>query len=198
MRWGRTRCWCRAAKRRRRLAISASTKLSLPTSLPPEASLKLPGERSESMAVPPAPVTDRLSMEVAELKKELAGMRHAITRTAYAPAQWIGVSQDLSDASAAFTAAEVSAELAREIVMAAGGRLDPPRLHRRCRPAPTPATPALRPSVGPSRFRQDDSPGQTCSRLRSGRPPARSAALHRYAPRRRRRSATLQIGRAHV
>jgi flagellar biosynthesis protein FlhF len=100
----------------------------LPTSLLPEASLKLPGERSESMAVPPSPVTDRLSIEVAELKKELAGMRHAITRTAYAPAQWIGVSPDLSDAYAALTAAEVSAELAREIVQAAGDRLNGHRL----------------------------------------------------------------------
>src|SRR5450759_5159494 len=51
---------------------------------PAEASLKLPGERGESMAVAPAPLGDRLSMEVAELKKELEGMRHAITRTAYA------------------------------------------------------------------------------------------------------------------
>ena len=55
-------------------------------------------------------------------------MRHAITRTAYAPTQWIGVSQDLSDAYAALTAAEVSAELAREIVQAAGDRLNGQRL----------------------------------------------------------------------
>jgi flagellar biosynthesis protein FlhF len=49
-------------------------------------------------------------------------MRRAITRTAYAPAQWVGVSQDVSDAYAALTAAEVSADLAREIVQAAGDR----------------------------------------------------------------------------
>jgi flagellar biosynthesis protein FlhF len=55
-------------------------------------------------------------------------MRHAITRTAYAPAQWIGVSQDLSDAYAMLTAAELSAELAREIVQAAGDRLNGQRL----------------------------------------------------------------------
>ena len=71
---------------------------------------------------------DRLSMEVAELKKELEGMRRAITRTAYAPSQWIGVSQDISDAYAALTAAEVSPELAREIVQAAGDRLNGHRL----------------------------------------------------------------------
>jgi flagellar biosynthesis protein FlhF len=55
-------------------------------------------------------------------------MRHAITRTAYAPAQWIGVSPDLSDAYAMLTAAELSAELAREIVQAAGDRLNGQRL----------------------------------------------------------------------
>jgi flagellar biosynthesis protein FlhF len=49
-------------------------------------------------------------------------MRRAITRTAYAPAQWIGVSQDVSDAYAALTAAEVSGDLAREIAQAAGDR----------------------------------------------------------------------------
>src|ERR1039457_57477 len=92
---------------------------------PAEAALRLPGERSEA---PHAPANDRLSTAVAEPKKELEGMRHAITRTAYAPAQWIGVSQDLSDAYAMLTAAELSAELAREIVQAAGDRLNGHRL----------------------------------------------------------------------
>jgi flagellar biosynthesis protein FlhF len=91
---------------------------------PAEASLNLPGERAEPFTVPQAPPGNRLSTEVAELKKELEGMRHAITRTAYAPTQWTGVSPDFSDAYAALTAAEVSAELAREIVQAAGDRLD--------------------------------------------------------------------------
>ena len=95
-----------------------------PAVAPADASLKLPGERGESIPVPPAPLGGRLSVEVAELKKELAGMRRAITRTAYAPAQWIGVSQDISDAYAALTAAEVPADLAREIVQAAGDRLN--------------------------------------------------------------------------
>jgi flagellar biosynthesis protein FlhF len=85
-----------------------------------EASLPLPGEPA---ATPPLPQPDRLSMEVAELKRELEGMRRAITRTTYAPAQWVGVSQDVSDAYAALTAADVSAELAREVVQAAGDRV---------------------------------------------------------------------------
>jgi flagellar biosynthesis protein FlhF len=95
---------------------------------PAEATLRLPGELREATPVPQAPASNRLSSEVAELKKELEGMRHAITRTAYAPAQWIGVSPDLSDAYAMLTAAELSAELAREIVQAAGDRLNRQRL----------------------------------------------------------------------
>jgi flagellar biosynthesis protein FlhF len=95
---------------------------------PAEATLRLPAERSEAIPVPQAPAGNRLSAEVAELKKELEGMRHAITRTAYAPAQWIGVSQELSDAYAVLTAAELSAELAREIVQAAGDRSNGQRL----------------------------------------------------------------------
>src|SRR5215471_3867933 len=56
-----------------------------------EASLSLPGESAPAAAPP-----DRLSTEVAELKRELEGMRRAITRTVCAPAQWVGVSQDVS------------------------------------------------------------------------------------------------------
>jgi flagellar biosynthesis protein FlhF len=91
---------------------------------PAEASLKLPGEPGEPFPVSPPPLGDRLSMEVADLKRELEGMRRAITRTAYSPSQWIGVSTDISDAYAALTAAEVSAELAREIVQSAGDSLN--------------------------------------------------------------------------
>jgi flagellar biosynthesis protein FlhF len=99
-----------------------------PTGGPAEASLKLPGEAGEAFSGVAAPQGERLSTEVAELKRELEGMRRAITRTAYAPAQWVGVSQDVSDAYAALTAAEVSAELAREIAQAAGDRLNSNRL----------------------------------------------------------------------
>src|SRR5450631_4311568 len=91
---------------------------------PAETALKLPGEPGTPFPGPLASPGERLSTEVAELKKELEGMRRAITRTAYPPAQWIGVSQDLSDAYAMLTAAELSAELAREIVQAAGDRLN--------------------------------------------------------------------------
>jgi flagellar biosynthesis protein FlhF len=83
---------------------------------------------AESAQQPAAALGNRLSMEVADLKKELEGMRRAITRTAYAPAQWVGVSQDISDAFAALTDADVPADLAREIVQAAGERLNSHRL----------------------------------------------------------------------
>jgi len=99
-----------------------------PAGGPAEVSLKLPGEAGEPFPGFPPPQGDRLSTEVAELKRELEGMRRAITRTAYAPAQWIGVSQDVSDAYAALTAAEVSGDLAREIAQAAGDRLNGNRL----------------------------------------------------------------------
>jgi flagellar biosynthesis protein FlhF len=88
-----------------------------------EASLQLLGDSPL-----PAGLGERVSVEVAELKKELEGMRRAITRTAYAPAQWVGVSQDISDAYAALSASEVAPELAREIVQAAGSRVNGTRL----------------------------------------------------------------------
>ncbi len=66
---------------------------------------------------------DRLSVEVADLKKELEGMRRVLTRTAYAPQQWAGASQDVSEAFAALSDADVSPELAREIVQAASSRV---------------------------------------------------------------------------
>src|ERR1035441_1087379 len=154
---------------------------------PAEAALRLPGERSEA---PHAPANDRLSTEVAELKKELEGMRHAITRTAYAPAQWIGVSQDLSDAYATLTAAELSAELAPQIVQAAGGgrRRLPASAHRgnlqpfhhRRDAGPQPRDAAHRGSGGASRIGQDHHAGEARGELWSGGSPARPAALHKY------------------
>src|SRR5580658_8486188 len=70
----------------------------------------------------PAPPQDHLSQDVAELKKELEGMRRAITRTAFAPPQWLGGAPDLSDAYATLTANEVAPDLAREIVQSAESR----------------------------------------------------------------------------
>ena len=66
---------------------------------------------------------DRLSKEVAELKKELEGMRRAITRSAFAAAPWPGAPPDLSDACAQLVAGDVAPELARDIVHAAEARL---------------------------------------------------------------------------
>jgi flagellar biosynthesis protein FlhF len=65
---------------------------------------------------------DHLSQDVAELKKELEGMRRAITRTAFAPPQWLSGAPDLSDAYAILTANEVAPDLAREIVQSAESR----------------------------------------------------------------------------
>jgi flagellar biosynthesis protein FlhF len=70
----------------------------------------------------PALLPDHLSQDVAELKKELEGMRRAITRTAFAPPQWLSGAPDLSDAYAILTANEVAPDLAREIVQSAESR----------------------------------------------------------------------------
>jgi len=85
------------------------------------------GSRVELSPVPAPALGERLSSEVAELKKELEGMRRALTRSAYAPPQWVGVAPDVSDAYAMLTAAEVAPDLAREILQAAGSRAAGPR-----------------------------------------------------------------------
>jgi flagellar biosynthesis protein FlhF len=93
-----------------------------------------PGEEGAELSLPPAEgaaraapqASERLSSEVAELKKELEGMRRVLTRTAYAPQQWAGAPLDVSEAFGALSAAEVSPELAQEIVQAAAERLAPP------------------------------------------------------------------------
>jgi flagellar biosynthesis protein FlhF len=76
------------------------------------------------------PLSDRLSSEVAELKKELEGMRRVLTRTACAPQQWTGVPPDVTDAFAALSAADVAPDLAREIVQSASNRYAPARVGR--------------------------------------------------------------------
>ena len=96
----------------------------------------IPQER-HGPTVTPAPRNDRLSAEVAELKRELEGMRRAITRTAYGPAQLMGVSADVSAAYDALTAAEVPAELAGEIVQAATDRVNGQQLPPGRAPAKT-------------------------------------------------------------
>ncbi len=69
-----------------------------------------------------APVPDRLSAEVADLKRELEGMRRAIQRNVIPPASWMSGSPEIPDVYAALISAEVPAELAREIVQAAEAR----------------------------------------------------------------------------
>ena len=69
-----------------------------------------------------APRGDRLSADVAQLKKELEGMRRAMTRTAFAPAQR-PASPEISDAYASLVASEVEPDLARDIVSASESRL---------------------------------------------------------------------------
>jgi flagellar biosynthesis protein FlhF len=59
------------------------------------------------------------------LKKELEGMRRALTRTAFAPSEW-RASPDVSDAYASLAASELAPDLAREVVSAAEARLAPP------------------------------------------------------------------------
>lgn len=70
----------------------------------------------------------RLSQEIAEMKKELEGMRSALRRSAWAPPTSSGVSHRFADTYAALAASEVSPDLAREIVEAAESRLATPVL----------------------------------------------------------------------
>ena len=73
-----------------------------------------------------SPAGDRLAQQMAELKRELEGMRRTITRSALSPAAWRDSSADASEAYAALAAAEVAPELAREIVQGAESRLSQP------------------------------------------------------------------------
>ena len=72
-----------------------------------------PGEQAESPTaiLPQKPAAnDRLTQQMAELKRELEGMRRTITRSTLAPATWRENSPDRSDAYAALTASELSPE----------------------------------------------------------------------------------------
>jgi flagellar biosynthesis protein FlhF len=69
------------------------------------------------------PGGDQLSKDVADLKKELEGMRRTLTRSVLASPQWVGASPDLSDAYGVLTANEVGPDLAREIVQSAEARV---------------------------------------------------------------------------
>ncbi|HEY7388327.1 MAG TPA: hypothetical protein VH640_07445, partial [Bryobacteraceae bacterium] len=68
------------------------------------------------------PAGDRLATEVAALKQQLENMRRTITRTMLAPSQWADNAPLLAETYALLTSAEISAELAREIVQGAASR----------------------------------------------------------------------------
>ena len=70
------------------------------------------------------PANDRIASEMAELKKQLESMRHALTKSAFAPTQWLGPAPGLAEAYALLTASDVEPELAREIVQAAASASD--------------------------------------------------------------------------
>jgi len=90
-------------------------------SLPPGGAEGLVESGAPTLAAAP-PFGDRLSREVAELKKELEGMRRTITRSVFASAPWAGAPPDLSDACALLMAGDVAPELARDIVQSAEAR----------------------------------------------------------------------------
>jgi flagellar biosynthesis protein FlhF len=88
-----------------------------------------PGDTEEPSAAAPGQqrgAGDWLAQQMAELKKELEGVRRTVTRSAMAPAAWRDTSPDGSDAYGALTASEVSPELAREIIQAAESRISKP------------------------------------------------------------------------
>jgi len=63
-----------------------------------------------------------LIKEVAELRKELDGMRRSISRSMLAP-NWVGAPADIAEAYSRLVAAEVAPELAREIVEGAAAKV---------------------------------------------------------------------------
>src|ERR1700682_3080301 len=75
----------------------------------------------QALLAPPPP-HDRIAEEVAELKKQLDHMRRALTKSAFAPTEWLGRSPAMSGAYAQLTASDVASPLAREIVQAAAAR----------------------------------------------------------------------------
>lgn len=75
-------------------------------------------------ALPKPPRGERLSGEVAELRRELEVMRRTLTRAAFQRTDWLGASAGAAEAYASLNLADVPAELAAEIVEAAARRLD--------------------------------------------------------------------------
>jgi flagellar biosynthesis protein FlhF len=106
----------------------------------------LPSDQTAPSGPGSGPVPDglgeRLSLEIAELKKELESMRCALRRSAFHPPHRNNLSRSFADAYAALAASEVAPELAREIVEAAEARLGFPRPSLSETPLRTPATEA--------------------------------------------------------
>jgi flagellar biosynthesis protein FlhF len=87
----------------------------------------LPGESEPAYgAAPAAPAggggPNRLSSEIAELKRELEGMRRTLACSAFAPMRTAGGSTDAASAYSALLGAELLPELARELVEGAETR----------------------------------------------------------------------------
>ncbi|HLK48195.1 MAG TPA: hypothetical protein VKT49_08675 [Bryobacteraceae bacterium] len=70
----------------------------------------------------PPPGTRPPAGEVAELKQQLDALRRALTRSAFAPAQWLGAAPELSESYGWLAAQDVAPDLARDIVQAAASR----------------------------------------------------------------------------
>jgi flagellar biosynthesis protein FlhF len=66
---------------------------------------------------------ERLAREVADLKKELEGMRRTLQRTAFSPPEWAGALPGYSDAYSTLIDSDLDPERAREILGAAETRL---------------------------------------------------------------------------
>jgi flagellar biosynthesis protein FlhF len=77
---------------------------------------------SGSSADPGVSSGDRIATEVAALKQQLENMRRTITRTVLAPSPWPDSAPLLAETYALLTSAEISAEMAREIVQGAASR----------------------------------------------------------------------------
>ncbi len=81
------------------------------------------GEPAAPTPPPTGGAPDRLSGEIADLKRELEGMRRTLARSVFAPAQRLGASVDAAGAYTALVGADVHPELARELVEASEQRL---------------------------------------------------------------------------
>ena len=87
------------------------------------ASREVPEGASPAAAFPVPGPGDRLVREVADLKKELEGMRRALQRTPFAAPGLAAAFGGYADAYAMLLASDLDAEMAREILEAAEARL---------------------------------------------------------------------------